>query len=415
MEKLFNWIASLPRPVQILGVLALFVVMGYGFVRFAFGDKIAKKEAAETQNQSVILDFPDGAEDNKVIGKLEELKRSESEKHSDVNQYWESLASDDSQGDGGLMSSGSKTDTQDKEYYYKGQFLDPTVYSELERYYITHGIESKESIDRKHEELRQIDEENKREREERKKAHAENSDSAYFARMERVYQIAQKYTQEPDRTVEQEEALPTEPEPRKIEIQTPNTIPSTVFSSDDIITSLDSDTPVNSSGLDNKPNVSPAKATFLKNETLVNGQRVIMRLMQDLKLSDGTVIPSNTHINGICKISSRLKIEVNTINYGGRIYYTNLDVYDNDGTEGIYCPVIVMDQAEKSARKISKKAGNTAANILGTIASAANPYASNLTKSAMNEIVQSIDENGNVSVAVSSGYEFYMFEDIEEE
>lgn len=402
----------MPKPVQIMSAVALFVLLGFGVVKFAFGDKISKKQV-EPQKQSVVLDFPDGTEDKSDLSKLEELRRSEGQKSSSANQYWNSLGGDNSEGEGGLMpESNSRPSGKDKEFYYKGQYLDPTVYSELERYYITHDIKTKEEVDRNHEELRQIDENNRKIRETYEKTLEGDSDSAYFARMERAYQIAQKYTKEPDKPAPVEEK-PSEPEPRKIEVQS-NSIPSTSLVEDEIITSLESNSLVGGTNHNNGETVVvPAKATFLKSESLVTGQRVIMRLMQDLRLSDGTLIPSNTHISGTCKIGSRLNIQIKTINYGGHIYYCNLDIYDNDGTEGIYCPVIIQEQAAKSAKKISKKVGQTAANIIGDIASAANPYAANLSRTTVNEIVQNVDDNGNVSVAVSSGYEFYIFETVD--
>lgn len=411
MEKLFNFIQSLPKPVQIMGAVALLAFLGFGVVKFAFGDKMGGKEE-DTQRQSVVLDFPDGAEEKNSLSKLEELRRSEG-KGSSVDQYWNSLGRDGTDKEGGLMpDSNSGSSGKDKEFYYKGQYLDPAVYSELERYYITHGVKTKEEVDRDHDEMRRIDENNRKIREEYEKTLKEDSDSAYFARMERAYQIARKYTAEPDSPVPAEEK-PAEPEPRKIEVQN-NSIPSTSLAEDQIITSLESSPLVGGTNTsDGGTVVVPAKATFLKTESLVTGQRVIMRLMQDLKLSDGTVIPSNTHVSGTCKIGSRLNIQIKTINYGGHIYYCNLDIYDNDGTEGIYCPVIVQDKASKSAKKVGNKVGQTAANVLSGIASVANPYVANVSRSTVTEIVQNVDGDGNISVAVSSGYEFYIFETVD--
>ena len=419
MEKLFNFIQSLPKALQIAIVVALFFLIGFGVVKFAFGDKIGKA-TAEEQPKTVILDVPDATEDNTIMSKMEEMRRSSGSSQSTANSYWESLAGrHGDESDGGLMPEGGSRQQAGKErdYYVNGEYLDPTVYSELERYYIKNGIYTKEDVDRRHDEDRrvqeEIDAELERQRLEREERSKRYSDSANIATLEKAFEIASRYNTTQD-AQQEEEPEATEPEPRKIDLQQPAPmIRSTVLSDDGIITSLDSDSNVSRAvDEDGFPVVSPAKATFLKSEKLVSGQRVIMRLMQDLTLSDGTVIPSNTHISGTCKIGTRLNIEINTINYGGRIYYANLNIYDNDGTEGIYCPVIVDDKAKKSVKNIGKQAGQAAAGVLGTVFSVSTPYAARVASSGINDIVQSIDSNGNVSVAVSAGYEFYMFENV---
>ena len=130
------------------------------------------------------------------------------------------------------------------------------------------------------------------------------------------------------------------------------------------------------------------------------------------KLQVCTLIPANTHVKGICNIGDRLKISVTTINYGGKIYYTNLDIYDNDGTEGIYCPVIVNSRRDKSGKRIGKTALQEAASIASSALSS-NPYLGRIAGQGIREITQSIDMNGNISVSVTSGYEFFVFENME--
>lgn len=402
---------KVPKWVLVAGGVVLIGLLGWGMVRFAFGDKLSKPK----EEKQKIIDFPDANEEEKVLSKVEQAAQSVKQSGSSANDYWNSLAGGESNSDGGLASSSSasaKGSSGGSDGSYNGEYLDPSVYSELEIYYIKRGIRTKAEVDRKHEELRRIDEENERAMQELAGKQEQNSDSAYFARLERAYQMAQKYTREPDEVNAPAPQQEAEPEPRKIDVEV-KSIPSTTLAEDGIITSLETG-PVSGgvNRVDGQMVVSPAKATFLKSETLVPGQRVIMRLMQDLRLSDGTLIPSNTHVSGICSIGSRLEIKISTINYGGRIYYTDIDVFDNDGTEGIYCPVIVD---KKAGKKLGRQIAQAATQIAGTVASASSPYAAMVARTGTQELMSlSIDSQGNKSVKVSAGYEFYMFENTED-
>lgn len=398
-------IQKLPKWVIVVAGVAFVALMGWGMVTFAFGgkDKGGTEGSAKSSGNQV-TEFPDAAEDNKTYSKLEELNKA-SRGSSNANDYWNSLGGGSAE-EGGLVSSahaagGAKGDG----------YLDPKVYSELEIYYIQRGIRTKEEVDRKHAERKAEEEEDMRRRQEEEKERSVDQESLYFARMERAYQLAQKYSQEPDKPAEPEKSV--EPEPRKIDVEQ-KSIPSTTLVDDGIITSLESGSM--SGGInhvDGQVVVTPVKATFLKSETVVSGQRVIMRLIQDLRLSDGTLIPANTHVSGICTIGSRLQIKISTVNYGGRIYYTDIDIYDADGTEGIYCPVIVDS---KNGKKIGKQVAQIATQVAGTVASMSSPYAGMLARTGADELMSlTIDAQGNKSVKVSAGYEFFMFENTEKE
>lgn len=410
MGKIFDFIKSLPKAAQVLLLVAVFGGLAAGMGYMLFGKRGG--EPVEEQRPAVFADIPDAADQSSNLGKLEEMRKQSRSQQSSVNSYWESLGGDVAN-DGGLLATGgglSPAAAADPGY------LDPSVYSEYEIYLITSGAYTKQEIDARHEDetQRQRAEEQERVREQREREDRERrEDSLYYARLEQSYRLAEKYSGGTRQTAPKtsQPAAPAEPEPRKIDVQPTSTIPSTVLAEDGIITSLESGG-VGGVRMDaeGKPMVTPVKATFLKTEQLVSGQRVIMRLMQDLHLSDGTVIPSNTHVSGTCKVGGRLNIEITTINYGGRIYYVNLDIYDNDGTEGIYCPVIVQNQAANAKKRIGRQAASTAAQVLS--GAVGNRYTSALTASAMNNIVQTIDSNGNVSVSVSAGYEFYIFENV---
>ena len=91
----------------------------------------------------------------------------------------------------------------------------------------------------------------------------------------------------------------------------------------------------------------------------------------------------------------------------------NLNIYDNDGTEGIYCPIIAEKRRGKAAKNIASTALSGAASTAATLFTR-NAILGRVVSQGINEINGSIDGNGNVTVKVASGYEFYVFEEIED-
>ncbi len=401
MERFLDWIRSLPKAVQITFFAALLAVMVFLFVRLTFGDRLAAARAEKEEDVPAVIEFPDAEEKNDMESKLDELQRDEltrSTGRSSASEYWDSLAEEET---GGLLSSGGSA--ADDGGASHGGSLDPDEYTPEEIDNIRKGYITKGEVDRSHAAARE------RERRDAQSRADEDAraDSLYNARLQKALAAAgiSAGTAPAVTPAAPAEETPAEEEPRRIDVQASRSaIPTATLASDGIVTSLDDGTAA--AGGAGEAVTTPAKATFLRTETVTGGQRVIMRLMQDLALSDGTLIPANTHITGTCKVGKRLNIEVTAINYGGRIYYTKLDVYDNDGTEGIYCPVTVSG---RSRRRMTRAIGQTAAQAAGTVLSG-NVYAGNLARQGVNEIAQSIDDEGNVSVNVSAGYEFYIFE-----
>lgn len=398
MNKLIDWVMSLPKWGQIALAVALISVAIGGAAYYLYTDN---KPAAQDSVTSIRSDFPDAEEQKLSDDKLKALRESSND---NINDYWNSLGAKNEEV-GGLMASSGNSNAVKKDEY-----LDPSVYTSTEIERIRLGLESKESIDAKHRQREDRKEIKKKNAETRKRYEQEHSDSAYFARMDKAYDIVRNYTETPAEEVQTvAEKAPVQEEPRRINIES-RSLESVSLSDNSVICSLNS-SPESGHGI--SENLSPAKATFLKSENLANGQRVTMRLMEDLILSDGTMIPANTHVKGICQISSRLNIKVNTINYGGKIYYVNLDIYDNDGTEGIYCPVIAQSQGKRAGKNVTTSALSGIASTAASLFTRS-PTVGRVVSRGVNEISSSIDGNGNVIVKVLSGYEFYVFEDIED-
>ena len=176
------------------------------------------------------------------------------------------------------------------------------------------------------------------------------------------------------------------PEPQSIDL-------SAVGSSDGIISTLD-DEP--SEGV--SYGVRLFRCMFVRDQKLVGGQRVTLRLLEDYV--DGSVrIPANTHLSAICKIGDRLELSVRSLEMNGRIVPLALDAYDTDGLQGIYCPETSASRnSRKAADDAVSTAGQTFGGLVGDIANTVIRTGASIAKSA----------TGELSVSVVSGYEFYL-------
>lgn len=406
MDKLIGWITGLPKAIQILLAVTVLSLLAYCVYSFVFGKD---KELQEVSSAQVLLEVPAASIDDKEMSRMETYRKDNLTGAVSAADFWDQLDGGNTgglivgQNDGGLLASPAKEE----------EYLDPNEYSEMEMYYIREGTKTKEEIDAEHAQRRR--EEAEREAAERSRngsSARENSDSAYFARMEKAYELAMKYSSNPQSEPIQPEGSsePQDEEPRRIEIPKPTALPDNALVGDGVISSLERES-VGVIYEDGDITLRPALATFLKSERVTAGQRVVMRLKEEMKLSDGTVIPANTHVTGICSVGNRLGIEISTVNYGGRIYRTDMSVYDNDGTEGIYCPVIEQKKGNKAAGKIAGQAATGLASTAATLFTG-NPYVGRIASSSINELSRMTLSDGSVSINIVAGYEFYIFENI---
>ena len=413
-SSMFDKLQKLPKWQQylVIGlVLALFI-----FVFAWFGLGLGDRKPEDPVAQSVTIDMPDPD--------VKEDDRSRMQTYDDdrflgggVTDYWSSLGDDD---DAGLsLESSSPT-------LGSSDDLDPAVYSKLEIYYIRNGIKTKAQVDaEKAQEAAERAERERRWAEDSRSSPAsapmtrEQQDSQYFALLERSYKMAAKYSAPKETAApaqSSQAAVPAEPDPdedqpedRRIDIGGGGSLPMDSFG-DGIISSLDTPSDDGIVHYGSPFQARPVKATCLKTEKLTSGQRVIIRLMQDMTLSDGTTIPANTHITGTCTISQRLKIDVTVLHYNGRMFPTDISAYDNDGMEGIYCPAV----ERKGGRKAKEVAGGlvgAAATAVGTVMTGS-PIIGSMAQRGISAATSSLNSDGTVSVSVSSGYEFYVYENV---
>lgn len=164
---------------------------------------------------------------------------------------------------------------------------------------------------------------------------------------------------------------------------------------DGIISSLDDD--YRDSAIRYADDVKrPFRCMFVRNEKLKNGQRVTLRLLEEYN-ADGIRIPANTHLQAICKLQDRLTLSVRSFEMNGRIIPLQLEAYDTDGLVGIYCP---------DASKVSKTATNDAISAAGTTFGGLVGDLANTVLRTGATIAR--NANGEVSVSVNSGYQFYF-------
>lgn len=417
MAGMIDKFQKMPKWAQIAVAVVLVGTMAFLFAWFSFD--LGKKEVEE--KKTVYVDMPDAEEDNDSRSRLQAY--NEDRYMNGSQNYWKSLEQQDGE------ASGDPVD-------------DLSGYTQYERMLITSGKKTREEIDREHEE----EDRAYKERMEfisgkgspsggiTKPMTQAQQDSAYYDRMKKSLDIMTQYIPTGASAMTAAASAETAPpaEAGKEEEEQFRVIPltetdaetgaayiSTDMDGDSIISSLDS--PSDNGVVHYRGTVKsrPVKATFLKDEKIADGQRVILRLMEDMRLTNGTIIPANTHITGVCNFTRRLKIHVTMLHYGGRMFSTDISVYDNDGTEGIYCPL--AEQANKKSKKAKEAVGgvlSSAGSVAATVFSG-NPLLGtmmgNAASSAIRSATSSISSDGSITVNVSAGYQFYVFENVKEE
>ena len=166
---------------------------------------------------------------------------------------------------------------------------------------------------------------------------------------------------------------------------------------DGIITSLDDDFDDPSVRYSSSAKV-PFRCMFVRDQKVVDGQRVTVRLLEDYS-ADGVFVPANTHLAAVCKVSDRLELSVRSVEINGRILPLQLVAYDTDGMAGIYCPETSASRNSRRASSDAISAANsTFGGLVGDLANTVLRTGATIAKSA----------SGELSVKIVSGYEFYL-------
>ncbi len=141
----------------------------------------------------------------------------------------------------------------------------------------------------------------------------------------------------------------------------------------------------------------PFKCMFVRSGKLKSGERVSIRLLEDMVI-DGQLVPKNTHLMAVCSIGSRLDLNVASIDLRGKIINLDYDAYDNDGTKGIYCPGI-------SDKSVSQAAGTAVSGARSRLTSRIGRAAQDVVNTGLSLITLS---GGETAVQVPAGYQFYL-------
>ena len=129
----------------------------------------------------------------------------------------------------------------------------------------------------------------------------------------------------------------------------------------------------------------------------------VLKILQNMSRKEGATVIIVTHNSALAPIADRVihmhDARVSSIELNGRICQVALDVYNSDGTLGVYCPD-VDNSAARTARDEALNIGQTAVRgSIGSVASSVLRTGAGLIRSA---------SGGTPSVTVPSGYTVFL-------
>ena len=100
------------------------------------------------------------------------------------------------------------------------------------------------------------------------------------------------------------------------------------------------------------PGIVPIQAEIYETSTVLSGNRVKLRLMEDCRVN-GINIPRSTFVYGTCTVNNeRLEVNVTQFPVNETFIPVQISVYDLDGLKGLYVP-------DNASRKAAKEAGSS--------------------------------------------------------
>lgn len=183
--------------------------------------------------------------------------------------------------------------------------------------------------------------------------------------MERSYKMAAQYLN-PDKDtlkeVASKEELPEAVPVRRAEHQTTSGLSQPVTDSTFIASlAVERNYGFNTAvGSSYRMGTNTIAACISENQTIEQGGRVKLRLLQPLQAGNVTV-PANSLVTGAAVIQGeRLEIQISSIEYAGNIIPVQLATYDTDGQRGIFVPGSETRNAVKDAAgTVSESMGNS--------------------------------------------------------
>jgi hypothetical protein len=142
----------------------------------------------------------------------------------------------------------------------------------------------------------------------------------------------------------------------------------------------------------------PYRCMFTRDEKVKSGQRITVRLLEDLVIGT-THVPRNTHLQGLVNISDRMEVSITSLDMGGKILTFHFEAFDTDGGKGIYCSDLSQTRKEITEQGVAT-ASTTLNSRLGRVARDAASVGASIVRS----------KSGEATVSVPAGYTFYIIE-----
>lgn len=147
---------------------------------------------------------------------------------------------------------------------------------------------------------------------------------------------------------------PAKKKPIKIEVEKGDNVSVLGGATDNVANSFNSD--LTAKKQEQSDGQNTIKAVVDHTITIKDGDIVPLRLKQSVRIDD-IYYPKNTIVYGFANVSgTRLHISIKKLEINNSIHDTDLVVYDNDGQEGLYVPVLSKNSL---ARDISKGVGSS--------------------------------------------------------
>lgn len=359
-----------------------------GIVAVIIINAIGKDDAVQSPAEnsvSIGMDFPEAENDDLAESKMDAYERGTSGRG--IEDYWDNMDSSGGSVEDPLGNDGGE---REKASGKGNELVQEVTYEEL------FGPKGKSS-----EELR-AEEEARRDK--RRQEDREYYDEMYRRTMER-YEAGRGQQAPAAQSAAQEEPAPaaekvvqeTPAEQERIDVEKVRvTRSSGVSTMDDGFGSFGvSSWEDESIELDEN---YPFKCMFVRQEKLKNGQRVAVRLLEDM-IVDGQLVPRNTHLMATCQINTRVMLTVTTLDYRGKLLTLNYEAYDNDGAKGIYAPDLENSETVEQLKNMGINMG------MRRMQSAAGQYVQDLLQAGSMVITGTGKER---SVLVPAGYQFYL-------
>ena len=147
-------------------------------------------------------------------------------------------------------------------------------------------------------------------------------------------------------------------------------------------------------------------ACISEDQTLVQGQRVRLRLLQAMQAGN-VIIPVGSIVTGSASIQGeRLEIIIQSLEYGGNILPVEMTVYDTDGQRGIFVP---GSDDRNAAKEALADVGNNMGNSVSITHSAGQQVAMDLSRGLIQSGTQLLSKKiRTVRITLKAGYKVLL-------